>query len=158
MKYKAELRGEPKRLAKYKRDRIKHGLSKQDAWNLYSFLQTVVANALDEMVKNTISYPVDIDVDVWNDKILAASVNANFLVEYEEKSQAIYDKHMGNVTHTTEPITEGKFQGYYSFKSNDTIEQRAAWLTAEAELTAERNIHKDELFDFLKEHFYELWD
>jgi hypothetical protein len=149
---------------KWNRERRIYGVSEFDCFSFDSYLTYVLANGLHELKKSKHGVPMafvegadltEKDVAAWNKVLGQACEDAAWLVSYQDRSSEIYDEHMGDVEHSFE-----KIPGRTSSRmiSTATDEQAQAWLEAERELEHEQDRRKNRLLEFVKEHYFSLWD
>lgn len=157
----------PYRTWKVRRERVKYGVARYDAWNFHDYLDKVLANGLIELAQNKSGIPMqfvsepgkltDEDVASWDKVIWQMAEDAHWLATFEEKEDAVHDKY-----YTEEdgfdmvPSEDGKY--FRMVEKRNLPERDANWREATKELDAERQMRKDRLMDMVKEHYFTLWD
>lgn len=158
----------PFRTWKVRRDRIKYGVAKYDAWSFHNYLAKVLANGLAQLADEKSGIPMefvsdpmgkltDEDLASWDKVIRQMAEDARWLAEFDDKESALYDKFFTEEDgFNMVPSEDGK---YYRMQEKRNIPGRdTKWRKATKELAAEREMRKDRLFDLVKAHFFDLWD
>lgn len=157
----------PVKIWRQRRQRLNYGVSKWDSYDFYSYLQPVIANGLDYLANSKTGVPVQFvnengelteeGIKSWEAQIARAAENARWLAEYEDKSMALYDKYFDDKLDGFNHINKGN--GYVELVSKREMPERdALWREECNKLAIEREARKNELFDFMKEWFFSLWD
>lgn len=162
----------PLSIFKWNKQRKIYGVSEFDCFGFDTYLTHILANGLQELVKSKCGIPMnyfadkdfscvtgqdltDADIEKWNETLGQAASDAAWLIEYENYSSKIYDKHHEGKPKPSFLREPGKQHSL--FVSGLTDEESQAHMNEQDKLDEEREFHKDRLMDFVKENFWSLW-
>lgn len=130
------------RSVKYSYQRITRGFSDYDVWELDSYLSLILSETFKHLSKTNHGHPYDLSEDEWDNLLLDMSEKAlqmspfyEFDNEYED--ELLFDYEEGRI------------------KQDNCFD---AWKDREDEINKCMVQCKDEVMEFLKERFYDLWD
>lgn len=157
----------PFKIWRMRRERLKYGLCEWDGYNLFAHLEPVIANGLDILVKSKHGVPAEFvnddgklteeGIKNWEVCILRAAENARWLAEFEDKTDELYRKYFDKDLDGFKTVKRD--DGFYDLVEKRNLPERdAEWLAENKKFDEEREVRKDELFDFMKKWFFNLWD
>lgn len=150
---------------KVARERIKFGISRNDTWNLDIHLLAILANGL-EKLQEGYSYPSRLEQyedgpERWRAELARIQSLCQWLYDYDEHESALHtyylkDQKMKFVKVTNE---NGKFSGFSRLEiENEDAEARELWRIGLEALAERRQQILDIVMEWLRLHFFELWD
>lgn len=158
----------PYKIWKVRRERAKYGVAKYDAWSFHDYLEKVLANGLAQLadeksgvpmsfVSDPMGHLTDEDIASWDKVIRQMAEDAEWLATFDDKEFAVYEQYFTDEDgFTSIPVEDGKY--YTLVEKRNMPERDIAWRKANKELSDERTMRKDRLFDLMKKHFFDLWD
>lgn len=157
----------PVKVWKMRKQRIKYGVCEWDAYSFYAHLEPIIANGLDSLANNKHGVPGEFvnedgklteeGIKNWEVQILRAAENARWLAEFEDKTDKLYRKYFDEKLDGFKTIKND--DGFYTLVEKRELPERdAQWLAENKIFDEEREARKNELFDFMKKWFFNLWD